>query len=91
MKHSPGPWSIGPEIQNGRFAGVTIKASATVAVVTSGCGSQEANARLIAAAPELLEALKSVCRDWEKIADKTPCWMPSISQARAAIEKAERS
>lgn len=58
-KHTPGPWSLhkrGPaeryEVQHG------IPGNGSPICVTF-CGSQqEANARLIAAAPELLDALK---------------------------------
>ena len=48
-----------------------------------------ANARLIAAAPELLEALQSVVTHWtsqfERSGHKAPSW---CIQARAAIAKA---
>lgn len=53
----------------------------------------EANMRLIAAAPELLEALQRIVADWDKAnAGMNACgWLishPSIELARAAIRKA---
>lgn len=47
-----------------------------------------ANARLIAAAPDLLEALKDLCDDIEE-AGATPLDRPAYYKARAAIAKAE--
>jgi hypothetical protein len=56
MKHTPGPWTInglgieGPEDDRGL--------SEYIAHVSNDCDASEANSHLIAAAPELLEALK---------------------------------
>ena len=97
-QHTPGPWSINSgelrasiEAVNPNFKspGLTPMESKTriVASVPFGaCGGRhEADARLIASAPELLEALEmlvfifaneNVGRDW-------------INQARAAIAKAK--
>ena len=58
---------------------------------------QEANARLIAAAPELLEALKELVRcneEWNdsvaQVITSPPTWNDSyLNAARAAIKKAE--
>lgn len=82
-KHTPGPWSIhkrGPaeryEVQHG------IPGNGSPICVTF-CGSQqEANARLIAAAPELLHVLQIV-------SDEVRLGVPiSIEFVRAAIAKA---
>ena len=60
-KHTPGPWRPGQEVQFGpRFSGVTIRGSSTVAIVVEGSGRADANARLIAAAPAMLEVLQQV-------------------------------
>lgn len=48
---------------------------------------QAANARLIAAAPDLLEALKGLCR--QGITSTAADWDTAWSTARAAIAKAE--
>lgn len=57
-KHTPGPWTVGSELRFDRFGGPTIKAGATVAVVMSGSGHAEANARLIAAAPRMFAVIE---------------------------------
>ena len=60
-KHTPGPWFAEhhPEDQGGEF---TIRASNGICVALSvgGTTTEEANARLIAATPDLLKALQSV-------------------------------
>ena len=62
--HTPGPWLIGFDDGSGKDDGMYITASEDRVVVRSGCldelqfGVQsEADAHLIAAAPDLLEAL----------------------------------
>ena len=66
-KHTPGPWVVGPSIEDDGFVeipiGVPTKAGYfTVAVAMGGMNPefQIGNARLMAAAPELLEALVSM-------------------------------
>lgn len=56
-KHTPGPWVIG---KNG--TAVTTKHGGYIATADTGTNVEidESNARLIAAAPEMLEALKLV-------------------------------
>ena len=51
----------------------------------------ESNARLIAAAPELLAALKRIIDDFEAKTDASASsyWLPKWEAARAAIAKAE--
>lgn len=58
-KHTPGPW-----IQNGVYIGVHKPFRNVARVMRLGVSEIEAqaNARLIAAAPELLEALKMASR-----------------------------
>jgi hypothetical protein len=93
MSHTPGPWEIKRDI--GHFDSATsIRAHQLVGVNPSkyelsleigGWASVEkleANARLIAAAPELLEALEEVL-GWE-----TLCPVETYEMARAAIAKA---
>lgn len=92
MKHTPGPWRIGTAPPNGEQAIGTIRGM-MVAVATTGVGMEEetlANASLIAAAPELLEALQDVTTMLEHMlmisGDPEP---GSIGhKARAAIAKA---
>ena len=77
-KHTPGPWKI----EEGCF----VSAEGFVIARIIGCDSKknESNARLIAAAPELLEALESMLENWES-GGISPY---PIKQARAAISKA---
>ena len=80
MKPTPGPWHVanGVQIRGER------EQIAKVWMMRGGEGN--ANARLIAAAPELLEALAEVVNaadgeSWSQLG-------PSLSKARAAIAKA---
>lgn len=106
--HTPGPWeSYTNYMCPGKLKGCYVDApnSGRVAeAMSQGCLSQEvceANARLIAAAPELLEALETAVRVRDmrldvfyKLhglpgpgdAEKEPEW---VVQARAAIAKAK--
>ena len=78
-KHTPGPWTFVHE--GGIDGGYFIDAKEDVVVLPRG-RLNEADARLIAAAPDLLAALKAVMEAAEK-------WSPAIDQGRAAIAKAE--
>jgi hypothetical protein len=85
-QHTPGPWKY-------EVATRTIRsepANYWLASMNSwdGAVNHEANARLIAAAPEMLEALKAVVReDFTKITINR--WMQLIDSSLAAIAKAE--
>lgn len=95
-RHTPGPWHV--------VKGLGIGRAATIAEVVVGNGQAlkvkayhdldedfdaEADANLIAAAPDLLAALEVVVRDWtaqfERSGHLAPAW---CQQARAAIAKA---
>ena len=62
-KHTPGPWLINRESEDvieGKLSIESVNAETQLSYFIAqvdGCKSQEANARLIAAAPDLLEAL----------------------------------
>jgi hypothetical protein len=61
-KHTPGPWTIRQENQRGIYGNILIQDSNshTIAeLVPSNRRRGKADARLIAAAPELLEALEA--------------------------------
>jgi len=84
MIHTPAPWTYRPA---GNFKYPIVQRGDEGGFVVSGLSSsrQEADARLIAAAPDLLEALRSVLSDYEA----SPCPMRDVvAQARAAIAKA---
>jgi hypothetical protein len=85
MKHTPGPWEVFDEsyIREGNPSKGTGRLS-----IASSTGYQEAriaNARLIAAAPELLAVLKELLHcNFSGIEE------PWVINARAVVVKAER-
>jgi hypothetical protein len=85
-KHTPGPWKIYPEPRHvDRFKIVHASTGYCIgeAYDVSGSPENEANAHVMAAAPDLLEALKEMT--------ETGGWMPSderFIRANAAIAKA---
>ncbi len=87
-KHTPGPWRVGSSSVGGPTITTTDKRSTIADIRTFGgvhCGGPQhpetdANARLIAAAPELLEALQDL------VAEFGVCGL--TEKARAAIARA---
>jgi hypothetical protein len=77
-KHTPGPW----EALKNNYGQVLIVVRSTNDFVCAVPDECEADARLISAAPDLLEALKRVCSHGYR---SSPDW----DNARAAIAKAE--
>ena len=76
---TPGPWVV-----KGRFPHQYIMAGHVCIIQSFGGGSVEADARLLASAPELLEALEAIAATW----DFTGFHGPLIKNAKAAIAKA---
>ncbi len=75
IAHTPGPWTAHEHlVYFGRAGGIS----------THGAPDPEANARLIAAAPDLLEALRGVLR----VADRATV---EFDAARSAIAKATKA
>ena len=93
MKHTPGPWEVHSNI--GKKGELGIVAESAPCVIAHGMSEKhwpeiaQANAALIAAAPEMLEALKTladyVFREESKQNICSSAWM----DARKAIAKAE--
>ena len=93
--HAPGPWEIGPDGRSIKnvYGSRSCDDSQLWPVRVTGRGvNQLANARLIAAAPELLDALKDMVDIVSRNVDGRPgrddaaeCW----DRARDAIAKAE--
>lgn len=100
-QHTPGPWSVG---MPGRPRDVTLLRPHSVvgshfdgrgvAVVFGDPGTHEANALLMAAAPDLLEALQSArdfvlsaIRDRVRLPDFDPTQHKLIVQIDAALAK----
>ena len=94
-KHTPGPWYYTNEGINSMGIvekdGTNIMHMATLQN-SSASRHMEANARLIAAAPDLLEALKIFLNEFNdsEVMMRTPiAYYKAVSAARAAIAKAE--
>ena len=87
-KFTPGPWKIGTPPPNGEQTIGTAQ-GLMVAVATTGAGVQtKANAILIAAAPDLLEALQDCERVMSEELKGLLVIQPELKNARAAIAKA---
>jgi hypothetical protein len=86
MKHTPGPWNYD---RSGYSLYVNSGRELVTALSMDGkrLETSEANARLIAAAPDLLEALKSVIA-WLDAPDESAFSDSQLALARAAIAKA---
>jgi hypothetical protein len=84
--HTPGPWRVMPP-SVGRFKVGAARAHSEAFQIVGEASNYneqaEANARLIAAAPELLEALQELVSHYMA---RNPPW---LGKARAAIAKAE--
>ncbi|HFK2339411.1 TPA: hypothetical protein ACGXSN_001127 [Pseudomonas aeruginosa] len=89
-KHTPGPWvSRNNMVFGGKkcICSNVNAASPTPQNIAEDVAMSIANARLIAAAPELLEALRDcVSRITDEVADAE--FLDEVEQARAAIAKA---
>ena len=83
-KHTQGQWKA-TEVANG----FTVEGARYIADVhkwTDGPDSEAAaNARLIAAAPEMLEALRHILADFEECEEASP---EAVREAKAAIARA---
>ena len=92
-KHTPGPWNteLRPNHAPTDRWVITAKTVERVAVVSvrGGAESPEANARLIAAAPDLLEALEEAVGDLETMIQVRGDSI-DLTAYRAAIAKAKR-
>ena len=86
-KHTPGPWTISDEIgeMNGRII-YDEEYGIGEAWDLNGNPENAANAHLIAAAPDLFEALESLLSELD-FTETYP--FPSEAKARAAIAKAK--
>lgn len=88
--YTPGPWQVTASIVDGNFTVYELEN-------TQGAESEaeaEANARLIAAAPELLEALKEIHKLWccpapHRLKDWSARCDVMADYARTAIARAE--
>lgn len=89
--HTAGPWQVGPVFDNNGSLEVIIEhmtqhGNLAVAVVLPGLAGQHKNAHLIAAAPELLQALRDVV---DVMTGRIDGEAVAMFNALAAIRKAE--
>lgn len=84
--HTPGPWLVGEEADDGTID-IVSDARPYVCEVIPGAVDKwtRSNALLIAAAPDLLEALKGMIVSYELEASPLN---PALLKARAALAKA---
>ncbi|WP_103035272.1 hypothetical protein [Castellaniella caeni] len=91
-QHTPGPWGVRFDfvVQAKSFDSGRLVPVAQPYGVNSDGTDLFANARLIAAAPDLLEALKMALEYWadrqQRYKNRAPVW---VRDARAAIARAE--
>ena len=90
---APGPWKV---LSDGRIVSEHPECRSSIAQVFSMNDWAEGNARLIAAAPELLDALKGLLAEYEDQRDQfgnDPLWqkhsdIEAVEAARIAIIEA---
>lgn len=99
---TPGPWVVdekfggcvrgGPPVEYARGSGqeqiVMVVSRSNAPPDVDLIAERDANARLIAAAPELLAALKAIVKVIDR-ADDRECPVAALEMARAAIKRAE--
>jgi hypothetical protein len=93
-EHTPGPWTY--KLDNDSPVNFEITTAHAPTSIVSGCGccdspwvSSEADARLIAAAPELLEALEEIVKEYYENPDNGRTLRWAIDGAKEAIAKAK--
>ena len=88
MSHTPGPWNT-PEYMTMRNGNYIIRESEyqePIAIVCAGMDAGQANARLIACAPELLQACKDFVAKVERGEARST---DTYQQMKTVIAKAE--
>ena len=92
-QHTPGPWLNGGSAKDGEFTNWFVSAPPNcIAVCPERDGSSEANARLIAAAPELLAACREVAEWHDLVKQNYPDMaglLRGLEAGAKAIAKAE--
>lgn len=91
-KHTPGPWKAIDAIVNNAPNRAIVQQNKWGGEVVSDCGVSDdrttANARLISAAPDLLESLRGMVRLFEQDNDNPDKWV-QYRAALSSIAKAE--
>jgi hypothetical protein len=88
MKHTPKPWHI----EKGQFSSAWFihHLGSEVCMIPSYTLSQEANAHLIAAAPELLQACEEAVKDLEATSNGQGDEKLTVAKLKTAIKKATK-
>lgn len=88
-KHTPGPWRV-KIYKPYRSEAIIVNNDGEIASVDLACmPGAEADAYLIAAAPDMLEALESIAPMLPHgVVDSDPQWAAAINAVRVAIKKA---
>lgn len=89
-KHAPGPWSFDPGF-SGKSAFVVDVEGHMIAMLPHADPRGLDNAKLIAAAPQMLAALKAIDETCPTDADVNDSFYDAWQLLKAAIEKAERN
>lgn len=91
--HTPGPWFTSQPHQTiyieARIGGGMLQEIGAIGPTEGGPFQQAANARLIAAAPELMEALKACLQCFYEMTGRKPAFVEdSIAMGKEALTKA---
>lgn len=87
--HTAGPWAVSPLIGVKDLGIINFYGSAVARITDLDLPNREANARLIAAAPELLEALEEARNVILNHGEDAMALMSALVMADAAIAKAK--
>ena len=87
-KYTPGPWIV---LETDEFGGTTITNGKSLQAERTAQAFSLGNAYLIAAAPEMLEALKDILVVIPRydLKDQTECYIQALDAVLKAIAKAE--
>jgi len=88
--HTPGPWTVEPGVPDGGGIGIgpILEGIGPHAIVTFNGGDSEANARVIALAPEMVEALRAMVAAQSLPFDHAER-RDALARARAILAKLE--
>lgn len=97
MPHTPGPWRLSRAAPRGYHVSVEAQSptyvSAHVAIAdlpdNLRAGEADANARVIVEAPNLLDALRAFCGDYESLPFKLSTLSAAYLRAREVIAKVD--
>ena len=97
MKHAPGPWEVSEEWHGDLYIDSYIEGEGDTAlakIVNNVCKTDqaEANARLIAAAPDLLAIVQDLLFEFDEVTDAGQQDLDSVlRQARKVMDRLENA